>query len=170
LYKQVKAAIWMTHTHAEAIDTALLQARAVGLMVPASGSIEVLSFIEDLLRYAPESIMNSKLILLRQLIGDNASAEQVVDAYGCGVRSADSWPPALWAALRYQLDPEEAIVQAVNLGGDADTIGAMTGALVGALHGHQWVPSRWFEQLENEENGRDEIIAVAGRLAEISLC
>jgi ADP-ribosylglycohydrolase len=74
----------------------------------------------------------------------------------------------LWAALRYIDDPEEAIVQAVNLGGDADTIGAMTGALVGALHGDNWFPVRWFDQLENTENGRDELIRVAGQLAMIS--
>lgn len=169
LFAKVKAAVWMTHTHAEGIDAALLQARAVGLMLNADSLPDGRDFIDQLLWYAPESNLNSRLEQLAALLSQQASAEAVAAAFGCGVRSADSWPPALWAALRYIDDPEEAIIQAVNLGGDTDTIGAMTGALVGALHGDQWFPSRWFEQLENRQNGRDELIYVAEQLAAISV-
>ena len=38
---------------------------------------------------------------------------------------------------------EEAVVKAVNLGGDADTIGAITGGLAGALYGYEAIPKRW---------------------------
>jgi ADP-ribosyl-[dinitrogen reductase] hydrolase len=38
---------------------------------------------------------------------------------------------------------EEALVQAVGLGGDTDTNAAITGALLGALHGSAAVPLRW---------------------------
>ncbi len=169
LYAKVKAAVWMTHTHTEGIEAALLQARAVGLMLNADGLPDAHEFTRQLLWYAPESILNSKLELLSELLRQQASADAVVEAFGCGVRSADSWPPALWAALRYIDNPEEAIIQAVNLGGDTDTIGAMTGALVGALHGDQWFPSRWYQQLENQQNGRDELISVAEQLAFVSV-
>jgi ADP-ribosyl-[dinitrogen reductase] hydrolase len=40
---------------------------------------------------------------------------------------------------------EEAVVQAVNLGGDADTTGAVTGALAGACYGLDAIPVRWRE-------------------------
>lgn len=42
---------------------------------------------------------------------------------------------------------EEAIIGAVNHGGDADTIAAITGSLVGALYGYEAIPERWIEQL-----------------------
>ena len=42
-----------------------------------------------------------------------------------------SVPSALWAFLSTQDDPEEAIVRAVNMGGDADSIGAIAGAIAG---------------------------------------
>ena len=32
---------------------------------------------------------------------------------------------------------------AIDLGGDADTVAAMTGGLAGAIHGIQAIPSRW---------------------------
>ena len=43
---------------------------------------------------------------------------------------------------------EEAIINAVNHGGDADTIAAITGSLVGALYGYEAIPTRWVEQLK----------------------
>jgi len=168
LYSKVKAAVWMTHSHPEGIDAALLQARAVGLLASCEAVPEPKHILEQLLWFAPESGLNKQLQQLAALLASGASAEQVVAAFACGVRSADSWPPALWAALRYIDNPEEAIIQAVNLGGDADTIGAMTGALAGALHGDRWFPTRWYEQLENAENGRDELIQTAQQLAAIS--
>ncbi|MFP3974831.1 MAG: ADP-ribosylglycohydrolase family protein [Dehalococcoidia bacterium] len=44
---------------------------------------------------------------------------------------------------------EEAVTYAVSLGGDADTIGAMTGAISGAYLGVESVPEKWKEKLEN---------------------
>jgi poly(ADP-ribose) glycohydrolase ARH3 len=57
----------------------------------------------------------------------------------------------------------------VGLGGDTDTIGAMAGALVGALHGSSWIPARWFDNIENGVHGRDEMLALARRLAKIDI-
>lgn len=43
---------------------------------------------------------------------------------------------------------EEAIISAVNHGGDADTIAGITGSLVGALYGYEAIPQRWIDQLD----------------------
>lgn len=45
---------------------------------------------------------------------------------------------------------EGAVTDAVNLGGDADTIGAITGGLAGALYGAQAIPERWRRALNAE--------------------
>lgn len=44
---------------------------------------------------------------------------------------------------------EEALVTAVNLGGDADTVGACCGALSGACWGADTIPARWLRDLED---------------------
>lgn len=49
---------------------------------------------------------------------------------------------------------EDALVEAVNLGGDADTIGAITGGLAGAIYGLSAIPQRWIDSLDNEPNHR----------------
>jgi len=99
-------------------------------------------------------------------LGDrlDASPEEAVRALGTGGRASHSVPAALWAFLSRRDEPEEAIVRAVNLGGDTDTIGAMTGALTGAFHGVSTLPRRWVEALEDGEHGRSYALDLADRL------
>jgi ADP-ribosyl-[dinitrogen reductase] hydrolase len=61
-------------------------------------------------------------------------------------------------------DFEQGLVWAVNLGGDADTNGAVTGALLGARLGASAIPARWLDPLER----RAEIEALAPRLAALA--
>ena len=42
---------------------------------------------------------------------------------------------------------EDALILAVNLGDDADTVGAVTGQLAGALYGASAIPERWLHPL-----------------------
>ena len=55
-------------------------------------------------------------------------------------------------AIRDTSSFEDALIYAVNLGGDADTIGAITGGLAGALYGGRNIPLRWINELANEPN------------------
>lgn len=43
---------------------------------------------------------------------------------------------------------KKAILGAVNHGGDADTIAAITGSLAGAFYGYEAIPSKWIDQLD----------------------
>ncbi|GAB1821486.1 ADP-ribosylglycohydrolase family protein [Herbidospora sp. RD11066] len=59
------------------------------------------------------------------------------------------WPclgSALWA-LRTTTDFDDAVRAAIDLGGDTDTLGAVTGALAGAVYGLPAIPARWTERL-----------------------
>jgi ADP-ribosyl-[dinitrogen reductase] hydrolase len=49
---------------------------------------------------------------------------------------------------------EESLITAVNQGGDADTVGALTGALAGAYWGYTSIPIRWVERLQDAEEIR----------------
>ncbi len=54
---------------------------------------------------------------------------------------------------------EEALTEVVNLGGDADSNGAILGAMAGAHYGIDEIPERWLAKLENRDG--IEIRAVA---------
>lgn len=58
---------------------------------------------------------------------------------------------------------EDAIVTAVNRGGDTDTIGAIAGAVAGARFGAEWLPNRWLDTLEE----RAELEQLAAELQRI---
>lgn len=64
-----------------------------------------------------------------------------------GAYLLETVPSALLILARHGHDPEEAIVRAVNDTRDNDTIGAIVGAAVGALHGASALPKRWTENL-----------------------
>jgi ADP-ribosyl-[dinitrogen reductase] hydrolase len=58
----------------------------------------------------------------------------------------------LQASLYYALTAEsfeEAVVNAVNGGGDTDTVGAVTGAVAGARFGETDIPNRWLSVTES---------------------
>jgi ADP-ribosyl-[dinitrogen reductase] hydrolase len=57
---------------------------------------------------------------------------------------------AAWCCLN-ATSPEEAIVQAVNLAGEADTIAAVAGGAAGAAWGRDALPSRWLEKLHQRQ-------------------
>jgi ADP-ribosyl-[dinitrogen reductase] hydrolase len=54
----------------------------------------------------------------------------------------DTLECAVWAFV-HTGSFQECLVTAVNLGGDADTIGAVAGALAGCYYGHDSIPTGW---------------------------
>ena len=70
---------------------------------------------------------------------------------------------AFWAFRKHD-GFEHVVVAAVNLGGDADTTGAVAGSLAGARYGASAIPERWLDTLQ----GRDELIELADSLLELS--
>lgn len=59
---------------------------------------------------------------------------------------------------------DEAIVTAVNRGGDTDTIGAMAGAVAGARFGASQLPDRWLGAIEET----DVLDSLAAQLVELA--
>jgi len=68
-------------------------------------------------------------------------AELDTTGYVLGTLGVGVW--ALCSGLNF----EDALVEVVNLGGDADTTGAVAGGLLGAYHGASAIPTRWTEAL-----------------------
>jgi len=59
----------------------------------------------------------------------------------------DTLEVAVWAFL-HTTTFEDAVINAVNRGADADTVGAVVGALAGARYGMSSIPSRWLIALK----------------------
>ncbi|MGW4164773.1 ADP-ribosylglycohydrolase family protein [Streptomyces sp. NPDC004788] len=80
------------------------------------------------------------------------------------------WPclgSALWA-LRTTDSYETAVAAAIDLGGDTDTVAAVTGMLAGAVHGPDAVPARWTEPLHVPLPGFGDRVLRAADLADLA--
>jgi ADP-ribosyl-[dinitrogen reductase] hydrolase len=73
-----------------------------------------------------------------------------------GAYLLETMPSVLYILMRYGHDPAETIVRAVNDTWDNDTIAAIVGAAVGALHGRAELPMRWIEGLSGRTAEHDD--------------
>lgn len=73
-----------------------------------------------------------------------------------GAYLMETVPSVLYILMKYGHDPEEAIVRAVNDTKDNDTIAAIVGAAVGALHGKSKLPERWVSKLSGRTSEDDD--------------
>ena len=84
-------------------------------------------------------------------------------------RPTMGFPPACIPTCLYLLlvtdSFEEAVTEVVNLGGDADTAGAILGAMAGAYYGADAIPQRWLDGLRNRDGIEARAIALAQRSA-----
>ena len=90
----------------------------------------------------------------------------VAATLGNDISAAGSVPSAIYSVLAHPNSLRDAVVFAVNLGGDTDTLGAMAGAVAGALHGADAIPESWLNALENGDKGRDYVVRLAEQLYE----
>jgi ADP-ribosyl-[dinitrogen reductase] hydrolase len=65
-----------------------------------------------------------------------------------GGHAPDTLDSALWAFLSTETF-EDALVQAVNNGHDADSVGAVCGQIAGAFYGFSAIPERWVRRVKD---------------------
>jgi ADP-ribosylglycohydrolase len=63
------------------------------------------------------------------------SVRDIVELVGASLATQESVPAAFAVLALHPGDPWQACLTAASLGGDSDTIAAMTGAIAGACHG-----------------------------------
>ena len=96
----------------------------------------------------------------RFLSGDLASAaEDSVESGGYVVHTLEA---SVWCLLTTR-DFASAVIKAVNLGGDTDTTGAVTGGLAGLYYGDEAIPRDWLDALAR----RIDIEDLAKRFSEV---
>ncbi len=79
---------------------------------------------------------------------DYASLYPKVHGHGGAL---DTFRSALWAFLSTD-NFEEALVRAIGIGGDTDTVGAVCGQLAGAHYGYNAIPRRWADKVWQNES------------------
>lgn len=154
----------MTHWDRESDDACQLYTQIVHRFIQAEYTAA-----EETDRHARDGMKN---IILRTTLKDTPydiaelqGKQQSLNPTGYVVDSMKCAVSFFWHTESF----EEAVVDAANLGGDADTIAAITGGLAGAYYGYDAIPARWTEALAPEIRARLDALAEAAynnRIAE----
>ncbi|MBS7288482.1 MAG: ADP-ribosylglycohydrolase family protein [Candidatus Freyarchaeota archaeon] len=156
----------ITHAHPLGVEGAVVQAYAVALAVKSKPpSLNPREFLEELEAFTREEVYREALREAALLLDERADRRKVVSALGNGVEAFRSVPTAIYCFAANAESFEKTVLYAISLGGDTDTIGAMAGAISGAYHGEEKIPSEWVRKLENA----DYIASLADRLLELKL-
>jgi ADP-ribosyl-[dinitrogen reductase] hydrolase len=89
-------------------------------------------------------------------LDNDLSVREACDSWYSGAYLMETVPSVLYILMRHADDPEEAIVRAVNDTKDNDTVAAIVGAAVGALHGEEALPRRWVDKLLGRTRENDD--------------
>jgi ADP-ribosylglycohydrolase len=148
----VRAATRVTHTDIKA----QLGAQAVALAAYFAAARADAATPEEFCRaLEPLCEKNERFIALMRGMAASAARGESAAAYaesiGCG-RGVTGFvyhtvPVALHIWLRRHNDYRGALIEAVRLGGDTDTVAAVVGALVGTQVGRDGIPAEWLRDL-----------------------
>jgi poly(ADP-ribose) glycohydrolase ARH3 len=141
----------LTHAHALGVDGAAFQAATVSFALAAA---EDTTIGARAMCAAVAAVLTSDLYMERlervlALLVNDPPPPTVAAELGNGSSAPESVPTALYCFLRHPGSFVDAISFAVLLGGDTDSIAAMTGALSGAYLGEEALPTSWVDRIED---------------------
>ena len=84
-----------------------------------------------------------------RLLKDDISKLKIKDIHSSGF-VIDTLESCIWVLLKSE-NYKEAVIGAINLGGDTDTIAALTGGLAGIIYGYDFIPPEWVDKIARKE-------------------
>ncbi|MBY0263142.1 MAG: ADP-ribosylglycohydrolase family protein [Phycisphaerales bacterium] len=141
----IVASTELTHTDPRACEAALFFARWTAASVAATR--------HDPVPLIEECVRDEELRRLMLLAVSAAIAGQAPEAFAAamGLSTGVSGfvnhtaPVCLFLSIRYADDFRSAISAAIRLGGDTDTVAAITGGIIGARVGAMGIPGEWID-------------------------
>ena len=137
--KAARAQSKITHGTAAAVDACAFFA---GLLVDAIGGMQK----EELLR--PREFEGDHDVVYVAAGSWKGKSRDDIQSSGYVIHTLEA---ALWS-VEFSAGFKEAILLAANLGGDADTVAAVTGQLAGSLWGAEEIPMPWKARLAWREH------------------
>jgi poly(ADP-ribose) glycohydrolase ARH3 len=146
-----------THAHRLAQVGACLQARAVALAATLPAPLDSKAFLEGL----EDTLQRLERAGLQVQEYRQALATFPMET---GVAALESVPSAIACFSKHPSSFENALHEAIFLGGDVDTVASMVGALSGAHLGLEALPKRWLSRVREEDYPPGRVLGLAERL------
>ncbi|MEM0233029.1 MAG: ADP-ribosylglycohydrolase family protein [Candidatus Nezhaarchaeales archaeon] len=141
----------ITHAHELGKEGAAVQAYAIALALRTNdGGFDPEDYLRDVVSFAKNKVFRDKLLKAIRLL-DEDDKRIIIKELGNEVETSNSVPTAIYCFAKNHDSYLKSVLYAVSLGGDADTIASMTGAIAGAFHGEEGLPGEWVGKLEKAD-------------------
>ena len=158
-YKLIRDMSSLTHAHQISVMGCFIYSKLIHHLMNGLNPERAYAMVRQYDGYGKFFNEETRQVYARVLENNIAElAEDDIKSTGYVVHSLEA---AIWCLLTTD-SYKEAVPKAVNLGGDTDTIGAITGSMAGIYYGYENIPSEWIKQLAR----RDDLIDLCDEFAQ----
>lgn len=144
-----------THPHPRCIQACMIYTTLVHRALKGASKTDLALSINDVINHISadtstspiDSVLAERFKPYRSLEDWKTTSVESIRSTGYVV---DTLEASLWAFFTCNTF-EDAAIRAVNLGDDADTVGAICGGLAGAYHGFEAIPEKWLRKMRKVE-------------------
>lgn len=155
-----------THAHPTTTAASVAGAYLIKLALDGIHPIDYVPYTRDFIRDISEEFAEALTKVERVIEWNDEQA--AMEFLGSGWIALEVLPMAVYCAIRYADDYVGAVRRAVNIPGDSDSVGSITGGLVAARLGVSGIPAEWIERLENRDYLTDAAVRLANKLQSIT--
>ena len=147
IYSIVKDVSSITHAHEISILGCYIYVCYIRLLLSGKNKLDSYQLLsqQNYTMFSSDSLEQYQRILNSELLF--LSVEEISSS-GYVVSTLEA---ALWVILHTD-SFAQAIIGSINLGNDADTVGAITGSMAGILYGYSSIPQKWIDSLEGKDS------------------
>jgi ADP-ribosylglycohydrolase len=161
----------VTHTDPRAVEAALFCAEVAAHCCRARGvegtQDDRLAMTRQAMEVVRDTALKDALERALKMTGERLSSAEAGKALGNSGYSVHTAALAAWCFMRHGGDALGAVAETIAAGGDTDTIAAIVGAWVGALHGEKGLPSRLIDAINDGPFGPSHLRSLGECLAEV---
>lgn len=159
-----KALAMVTHTDARAVEAAVYVAEVAALASSSRPEAYRLPLLESASTAVTQPELSSAIAKALVLAGMNTPVDEAAAALGTSGYSVHTAAFASYLFARFGAEPRACLVETASAGGDSDSIGAVVGGWLGALHGVHGLPSDLLAGLCGGPFGWEHLSALAEAL------
>ncbi|MBL0742006.1 ADP-ribosylglycohydrolase family protein [Chryseolinea lacunae] len=152
LHSRINEVSSITHAHFRSVFSCVIYSRFVAALF--EGKEKFVAFheaIDDVNAYCMREGFNAGEMQRFGRILDKRILHASEDSIGSQGYVMHTLEASLWCFLTTD-NFKDAVLKAVNLGGDTDTTGCVTGALAGLYYGEENIPAEWIRVLARQED------------------
>jgi ADP-ribosylglycohydrolase len=145
----------MTHRHIRSILSCFYYLEFARMILMQGDKFEIYRYLQSWIPgfLKEKSIDSHQITFFDRLFNGNIGelSEKEISSDGYVLHTLEA---SIWCLLNTE-NFTDAVLAAVNLGGDSDTTGAVTGGLAGLYYGIDNIPEQWISRLAREEDIND---------------